>query len=255
MTDMIRRSFPLEDIRIRSTGDGRTVEAYAAVFDTPVPISDRDGVYLEQIAPSAFKKAIHDAAPSGSRTGWLTKAIFNHGRDMYGHPAPEFTMPLGAVQDIQADGRGLLTVTKYARTRVADDVLELIREGAITAQSFQGRFIRSDVPTPRGGFVPDDAGDLTLVTRQEVSLTEFGPTPFPAYADAAVVGVRGSLARLLGDDELLARLEDFLATRGSAPVEGSDTPNPGAVDDKPGADAHLSGYLNLRAEARKRGII
>src|SRR6266700_1443429 len=37
------RAATLEDISIRSSGDGRTVEAYAAVFDTPAEISDPDG--------------------------------------------------------------------------------------------------------------------------------------------------------------------------------------------------------------------
>src|SRR5690349_1314009 len=37
-TTTFTRSYPLDDIRIRSGGDGRTVEAYAAVFDTPSEI-------------------------------------------------------------------------------------------------------------------------------------------------------------------------------------------------------------------------
>ena len=34
------RTFPLEDIRIDPGGDGRTVTAYAAVFDTPTQRSE-----------------------------------------------------------------------------------------------------------------------------------------------------------------------------------------------------------------------
>ena len=245
------RSFPLEDIAIRSDGEGRTVEAYAAVFNSPAEIHDRDGHYLEQIDPAAFNKAINDAAPAGSRSNWKTKVVFNHGRDMYGNPAADFTLPLGTPLEIRADGRGLLTVTRYARTRVADDVLELIREGAITAQSFQGRFIRSDATRPRGGFAPDVDGNLTLVTRQEVSLLEYGPTPFPAYSDAAVVGVRG-LARLLEDPSIAARLTELLDTRDSGPSE-SDTPS-GAVEAEP-STAHSPGHLSLRRMAREKGAI
>ncbi|MDQ1248447.1 MAG: uncharacterized protein QG597_2819, partial [Actinomycetota bacterium] len=44
-----QRSYALDDITIRS-GDGRTVEAYAAVFDTSAEIHDRQGHYLERIA-------------------------------------------------------------------------------------------------------------------------------------------------------------------------------------------------------------
>lgn len=247
------RSFPLTDIAIRSDGEGRTVEAYAAVFDSPTEIHDRDGHYLEQIDSSAFNKAINDAAPAGSRAGWKTKVVFNHGRDMYGNPASDFTLPLGTPLEIRADGRGLLTVTRYARTRVADDVLELIREGAITAQSFQGRFIRSDIARPRGGFAPDAEGNLTLVTRQEVSLIEYGPTPFPAYEAAAVVGVR-NLAALLEDPDAAARLTELLATRDDGPAE-SDTPT-GAVEAEPSpAHSPRTEHLHLRRAAREKGAI
>ncbi len=243
---MFTRTFPLEDIRVRSDGDGRTVEAYAAVFNTPTEIHDRDGHYLEQIGPAGFNKAIKDAAPAGSRSGWLTKVMFNHGRDMYGNSAAEYSMPLGVPLEVRADARGLLTVTRYARTALADNVLELIREGAISAQSFQGRFMRSDKTAPRGGFTPDADGQLVTVTRQEVSLLEYGPTPFPAYQDAAVVGVRGLT---IAD---LTELSELLATH-RAQAEATDTP-PGAVEDEP-TPGHLSRWSNNRALARKMGAI
>lgn len=243
---MFTRTFPLEDIRVRNDGDGRTVEAYAAVFNVPTEIHDRDGHYLEQIGPSGFNKAISDAAPAGSRTGWLTKVMFNHGRDMYGNSAAEYSMPLGVPLEVKADSRGLLTVTRYARTALADNVLELIREGAISAQSFQGRFVRSDKLTLRGGFTPDKDGNLVTVTRQEVSLLEYGPTPFPAYQDAAVVGVRGLT---IAD---LTELSELLATH-RAQAEATDTPT-GAVEDEPTA-GHLSRWSNNRALARKIGAL
>ena len=48
------RAYPLEDITIRSGGDGRTVEAYAAVFNTPQRIVDGSGQYMEVIDRAAF---------------------------------------------------------------------------------------------------------------------------------------------------------------------------------------------------------
>ena len=83
--------------------------------------------------------------------------------------------------------------------------------------------------TPRGGFKPSADGKLTLVTRDEVSLMEYGPTPFPAYSDAAVVGVRGQLLSHLLTGDALADLAELLATRDSAPDEATDTPT-GAVE-------------------------
>jgi len=184
------RTFPLEDIRIDPGGDGRTVTAYAAVFNTPTEISDFEGDYIETIHPAAFNKAIADSAPQGSRNHWLPKVLFNHGMTTYGTPSDIGTQPIGTPLDIRADGRGLLTVTRYSRSELADSVLELIKDGAITSQSFQGQFLRSD---KQGPFRADRNGELTTVTRQEVTLKEYGPAVFAAYPSAAIVGVRASL--------------------------------------------------------------
>ena len=184
------RTFPLEDIRIDPGGDGRTVTAYAAVFDTPTQISDFEGDYIERIHPAAFNKAIRDAAPQGKRTTWLTRVLFNHGMTTYGTPSDRGSMPIGTPQSITADSRGLLTVTRYNNTPLADEALDAIKSGSITAQSFQGRFVRSD---KKGPFRVGQDGELTTVTRQEVTLKEYGPAVFAAYPDAEIVGVRATL--------------------------------------------------------------
>ena len=184
------RTFPLEDIRINPDGDGRTVTAYAAVFDSPTTISDFEGDYIERIDPAAFNKAIRDSAPQGKRATWLTRVLFNHGMTTYGTPSDRGSMPIGTPQQITADSRGLLTVTRYNNTPLADEALDAIKSGSITAQSFQGRFVRSD---KKGPFRADSNGDLTTVTRQEVTLKEYGPAVFAAYPDAEIVGVRATL--------------------------------------------------------------
>ena len=71
------RSFALEDISVRSGGDGRTVEAYATVFNIPTEIHDHDGDYLEVIDPGAFNRAIGLA--KRSQGGWNIPVMFNHG--------------------------------------------------------------------------------------------------------------------------------------------------------------------------------
>jgi HK97 family phage prohead protease len=174
------RSFALDDITIRS-GDGRTVEAYAAVFDTPAEIHDRQGTYLERIARTAFDNTL---AERGTSVG----CFYNHARNLDGSPSESGSMPIGKPLEIRADSRGLFTVTQYAATPRVDELLELIRLGAITAQSFAGKFVAS---TPdRTRFSPDKTGNLTTVTRTQIDLTEYGPTPSPAYASAEIVGVR-----------------------------------------------------------------
>ncbi len=182
------RSFGLEDISIRSGGDGRTVEAYASIFDIPTRISDRDGEYEEIIDRKAFNAAIASARPTGGRENWRCGVLFNHGMTVHGTPSETHSVPIGTCIDMRADARGLLTVTRYHKS--AEAILESIREGSINAYSFSGSFRRSS-PSPTGKFRRNmTTGRLPTVRRLESSLREYGPTPFPAYPDAVIVGVR-----------------------------------------------------------------
>lgn len=196
------RSFPLEDIKIRAGGDGRTVEAYAAVFGQEVPISDADGRYLERIDPAAFNKTIADK-------GTRFSVLYNHGMTIYGTPSDVGSMPIGTPLEVRADARGLLTVTRYNNTPLAEAALEAIKSDGLRAQSFAGSFVRSDRARPRGGFRPDASGALPVVTRQEINMREYGPTPFPAYSEAAILGVRANLSD--ADTLLLSLILENLA--------------------------------------------
>lgn len=180
MTDLYSRVFSLDDIHIRAGGDGRTVIAYAAVFDRPAEIQDRDGHYQEQISRTAFDKTLQERA---GRVG----VFYNHARTLDGTPSEQGSVPIGTPLEIRPDGRGLLTTSRYNKTPLADAVLESIRNGDIAGQSFSGRFIKSD---PRGPYLPARSGDLTLVTRQEIALFEYGPTPIPSYVDAEIMELR-----------------------------------------------------------------
>jgi len=193
------RSWPLDDIRIRSGGDGRTVDAYAAIFDTPARVADQDGQYLEVIHRAAFNKTLAD---NGTRFG----VFYNHGLTIHGTPSSRFSMPLGVPLEVKADGKGLFTRTRYGHTELADQVLQDIRDGIIQAQSFTGQFIRSDPALRRGQlYRPSPDGSLRTVIRLESSLREYGPTPLPIYAGAEIVGVRAQLlGALLGPDALAA---------------------------------------------------
>lgn len=179
---MFVRSYEIEDMVIRSGGDGRTVEALAAVYDVPVPVRDHQGVYEEVIRPGAFRSAIANGFDR-------VQVIYNHGMDLFGKPSERFSMPLGVPIDIREDGRrGLVTVTRYANTDLANEVLQLIDDKAIRGQSFRGEWLRS---TPSSGFFrASKTGQRQLVERLDVSLMEYGPTPFPVYPQAEILSVR-----------------------------------------------------------------
>ena len=194
----IRRDCQLEDIHIVRTGEGdssgRLVEAYAAVFDQAAEIHDFQGHYEEEIDRAAFNDRLAQIQRSGRPLASSLRVLYNHGRTAEGDPAPEFQKPLGKPVSVQPESRGLLTRTEYAKTPHAEEILELIKSGAITAQSFVGGIIRS-TPELRG---PGDKyrarnGALSRVRRMVLGLREYGPVLWEAYSGAEILGVRMNL--------------------------------------------------------------
>lgn len=192
---LVTRAVSLDDIHIRAGGTGRDVVAYAAVWMTPTEIVDSDGHYREQNAPESMTKSIAD------RAGRIF-SVYNHGKTLSGTPSDIHSVPLGKPLEIRADSKGLLTVTRYNKDAETERILEAIRSGSLTGMSYTGVFLRSDPPRPRfERYAPDRNGDLTLVTRQEIAVIEYGPTPIPAYAEAAVIGVRSGRLAIDETDE------------------------------------------------------
>ena len=269
MTSLSTRSFPLEDISVRSEGDGRTVDAYASVFDVESEIHDHDGHYLETIDRSAFNKTI---AERGLKFG----VFFNHGATLHGTPSERHSMPIGVPLAVRADQRGVFTSTHYHNTPLADEVLEGIRSGAITGQSFSGRMLQSRSDGGRGPYRPR-GGKLSTVVRTEIAMREYGPTPMPAYEAAAITGVRALIDSAYGAgavdlegledlleldrtdafraavQELVARLrpsEDTTPDEGPEPAD-TGTSAEGAATAEPSETAH-SNPSRARAHARAR---
>ena len=207
MTEFVR-AVALEDIRIRSGGTGRTVEAYAAVFNEPAEVMDQDGHYYEVNDPTAFNRSI-------KQHGGRFPVIYHHGMTLAGTPSDRGSVPIGVSTEVRADKRGVLTVSEYGTSELADEVLESIRMGAVKAQSYGGRFVRSD-PMLRPGqrYRPTSAGSLRTVRRLEVAMREFGPTPFPAFTGAAITGIRAQA--------LLGALLDAPADRRAALLQQFD---------------------------------
>lgn len=170
------RAFAFEDVTIRADGEGRTVEAYAAAFNVPAEIRDADGHYNEELAPGSFTRTI---GQRGTNFG----VFYNHARTIYGTPDGALSVPIGVPERVEEDARGVFTVTRYLDNPLADSVLDGIKQRAIRGQSFSGRFIKSTRSRAARGQLP-------TITRQEVAMREYGPTVFPAYAEAMILGTR-----------------------------------------------------------------
>jgi HK97 family phage prohead protease len=243
------RSWALDDIAIRSTTDGRTVEAYAAVFGVPSEIKDQHGHYMEVIDRTAFNRAISHGI---ERVG----VFYHHGMTLHGTPSDLGSVPIGSPLDVRADGKGLRTVSRLNKSALADSVLEAIRNGDIRGYSFRGRIFQSTpnrVPRARDGSLP-------TVTRTELGLTEYGPTPSPAYADAGILAIRSvealaaSFAALDAQGRVdLARM--LAVSTPQDPETDTATPDVGpGTEDSP--DIGRSGRLQkLREELHAMGVM
>jgi phage head maturation protease len=248
------RSYPLEDYHIVRTGEGdssgRVVEAYMTVFDEEAEIYDGQGRYREAIDRAAFNKRIADL--ERSRNGFAAaKVFYNHGMTIHGTPSDRYSMPTAVCEGIRADTRGPVTRSRYLDTPLGNEVLEMWRSGAVTAQSFTGAIIRSSPELKSGEKYRPRNGQLPQVRRLELGLKEYGPTPFPAYTGAELVGVRMSPLGTwqAADDDEVEELDDE-----ALPPDGEAAPG-GPPDVHPSRDhAHRLYALRTEQMLRDAGI-
>jgi HK97 family phage prohead protease len=234
------RSWALDGIEILRSGkggDGRTVEAYATPFGVRTEITDVHGHYYEEIHRTAFNRQLGLGI---DRVG----VYYHHGMTLHGTPSDLGSVPIGSPVEIRADGKGLRTVTRYNRSPLADSVLASIENGDIKGYSFRGPVFKSTparIPRARPGAA------LPTVVRMELGLTEYGPTPSPAYADAAIVAVRSLL------QHALASTTPQLDGDEETPTATPD-PGPGAGDQPDNGHSRRQHRLRFRAAVRDRGI-
>lgn len=216
---MFQRYAPIDDLATRSEAGARYIDAYAAVFSREQEIRDREGHYMERIAPTAFDRTL-------SQRGSNFQVLFNHGRTIHGESSERYSMPYGVPAEVRADGRGLWTSTRVMDTQLGDEVYTLARDGALPGMSFSGQFKSTRAAGKSGE-------GLNIKERTEIAMTEYGNTPFPAYSLAQVVAVRADFAgfsddelrSLLADDaDLAARVGSILALLSPDTGRSSETP-------------------------------
>lgn len=191
--------------------DGRTLEGYAAVFDTPTEIDSWEGTFTEVIARGAFKRSINARLPVMQ---------FDHGRD-----PRTGTVPIASISTLREDIKGLFVSSRLYDNPVVEPIRQAIAGKSITGMSFRFRVVR-DTWTDKDGKQVDGQELLELLWRpgergplkrtiHELECSELGPVVFPAY-EATTVGVRSMLANL--DEAERAELLRELA-RGERPTE------------------------------------
>jgi HK97 family phage prohead protease len=170
-------------IELRADCDGRTVFGLAVPYGSSadIPGGPYGETFRETFRAGAFAKSIAERGPA------KTKLLAQHGRG--GH------LPVGRATALREDPSGLIIEGRISETPTGDEVLQLIRDGVL--DSFSVGF---------DPIVDSWSADRTSVERVEARLREVSLTPFPAYADALVGGVRDS-GRSLSPEAVRRRLE------------------------------------------------
>ncbi len=169
MSEPLTRIHGAVDLELRGS-DGRTVTGIAVPFDQPTEIHEPFNSYREVFRCGAFTRTL--AERGAERVKLLA---LHNGRNL----------PLGRLSTArEVNGTGLVIEARVSKTQAGDEALELVRDGALDAFSI--------------GFVPMPNGsrwnrDRTEVERVEVRLQEVSLVPFPAYAGAAITGVRSAV--------------------------------------------------------------
>lgn len=227
----------------KNDSDGRTLEGYAAVFDTPTRIDSWEGTFDEEIARGAFAKTL------GERTPVLQ---FDHG-----HDARTGSVPIGKIEKLSEDKTGLFVQAHLFDNPVVEPIRQAIEGGAIDGMSFRFRVTREDwfdkddepvAASDLGKLLwnPRDRGPLKRIIR-EVELFELGPVVFPAY-EATSVGVRSILAHL-DESERQSLIRDLAA---ELHILSSDAVREDTSDSNtPDADTTVTSGLTPR-ERRER---
>ena len=142
-------------------GTGRTVHGIGVPYGVVAEVSDGGRPYRERFAPGAFARSI---AERGSKV-----RLFDSHQTR--------RLPIGRAVELREASDGLHVAFEIAATRDGDDALELVRSGTVDAFSIGFRGIREHAE-----------GDVTV--RDEAALMEVSLVGLPAYAGAAIAGVR-----------------------------------------------------------------
>lgn len=162
MKPTLIRAYDVGDVELRG-GDGRTLIGLAAPFNKPASIYENGHRFAETIVPGAFARTI---AQRGTKVPLHAQ-----------HESRK--LPLGPVQTLREEANGLMIEARISKTRQGDEVLELIRDGALGGLSIGFSPVREE-------WTRDNRNRVL----QEVALHEISVVSAPAYQEAQIAAVR-----------------------------------------------------------------
>lgn len=176
-------------------GDGRTLFGHFAVFNRWTEIDSwYEGRFMERVLPGAFAETFEERADK-------IRILYDHGHD------PSIgNKPLGAPDVMREDRTGAYYESGLFDATYVNDLIPALRAGQLGA-SFRMRITGEEweEPTRASKHNPEKLPERSI---SKITLYEFGPVTFPAYADATA-GVRSGsdafIEHLLQDENVLAR--------------------------------------------------
>lgn len=149
-------------LELKADADTRTIEGYAATF------GGLDS-YDDTIVKGAFADTIREKfRPADGHV--KIRTLWNHNWDV----------PIGKPATLAEDEKGLAFSAKLAKTKAADDVLEMIREGVVDEMSIGYR-------TVEASYKEDDRAEWGYVRiLEKVDLWEISPVTFGADSNTTV---------------------------------------------------------------------
>lgn len=231
----LERTVTFDQIRADSdgSGDGRTFDGYAAVFDSLTRIDSWEGYFDEKIARGAFRKTIRERMPV---------LQFDHGRHPYFG-----SMPIGAIRKLHEDDRGLHVDARLHGSAFFEPLREAIASESINGMSFRFEVVKEDwhyqgrrITDPDEVLrliwrrMPDMTDDDVIVrTLKELKVPELGPVVFPAYPDTTA-SVRFDARSSMDDEVIRIQVRNSIAramnvkaaeTRDDPDVENPEQPD------------------------------
>ncbi len=201
--------FAVREDEASGSGDGLTLDGYAAVFNQETEINSWEGNFVETISPGAFKKTIRERTPV---------LQFDHGR----HPLVG-SIPIGSIESLSEDSEGLHVLARMAENWLMEPLRESIKNKSVSGMSFRfevvkdewrdntGKVLRDQEELWRLLWEPGDRGPIKR-TLKELKVHELGPVVFPAYEGTSVSLRSTQMAQtVMGDRELVHQVRSSLA--------------------------------------------
>ncbi len=177
MSEIQQRSFQI-NLEYRAEGDGRTISGIAVPYDVEQKISSN---LTEVFRKGAFSDVV--------RAPFRVKLLRGHDSK---------AMPIGRATMLRETDKGLYAEMRVSQTAAGDEVLELIKDGALDNLSI--------------GFMPlkNRKREDGVIERLKAHLAEISLVTFGAYGElAAVSGIRDGEEV---ENPRLAQAREILAT-------------------------------------------